>query len=146
VAWRHNDSFSRVASYIGSYTAIGWRRGQPDPKDNLDGGTMYPVMVRKDPKRNLRVWLDDGMEDMEGKDGSWPLQNIQMANSLKMAGYDFYFHFGTGVHSASAMAAGLPEALAWLWRGYDPAKTEEAFTQDPAEKAKPLFRVRIANR
>ena len=92
------------------------------------------------------MWLDDGAEDMEAKDGSWPLQNVQMANSLKMAGYDFRFHFGSGLHSLSSAAASLPQALAWLWRGYDPAKTEETYQQEEAEKALPLFRIRLANR
>ena len=31
-------------------------------------------------------------------------------------------------------------------RGYDPAKTSEAFTQDPVEATKPPFRVAIVNR
>jgi enterochelin esterase-like enzyme len=146
VAWRHTDEFSRVASYIGSYTAIGWRRGQADPKDNLDGGNVYPFLVRKEPRRNIRIWLDDGSEDIEAKDGSWPLQNIQMANSLKMAGYDFHFHFGLGLHSLSSMAAGLPEVLTWLWRDYDPSKTAETYEQETSEKVKPLFRVKIINR
>ncbi len=146
VAWLEGDQFSRVASYIGSFTAIGWKYGQPDPKANIDGGNVYPFKVRKEPRHNLRIWLDDGSEDMEAKDGSWPLQNIQMANSLKMAGYDFRFHFGPGVHSLSSAAASMPEALAWLWRGYDPSKTAETYLQDESEKAKPYFRVRISNR
>jgi len=146
LAWIPENRFSRVASYIGSYTAIGWRRDQADAKDNIDGGNVYPFRVRKEPRRNLRVWLDDGAEDMEAKDGSWPLQNVQMANSLKMAGYDFRFHFGSGLHSLSSAAASLPQALAWLWRGYDPAKTEETYQQEEAEKALPLFRIRLANR
>jgi len=146
VAWLETDHFSRVGSFIGSYTAIGWRRDQPDAKDNLDAGTMLPIKVRKDPRRNIRVWLDDGANDMESKDGSWPLQNIQMANSLKLAGYDFHFHFGVGVHSLSSAASALPAALAWLWRDYDSAKTEQVYVQDEAEKALPLFRVQIINR
>ena len=40
----------------------------------------------------------------------------------------------------------LPESLVWLWRGYDPAKTSQEFTPDPAEKDKPLWRVVSLNR
>jgi len=36
--------------------------------------------------------------------------------------------------------------LTWLWRGYDPAKTEQVYEMDAEEKAKPLFRVKIFNR
>ena len=34
----------------------------------------------------------------------------------------------------------------WLWREYDPSKTEQAYEMDPAEREKPYFRVRIYNR
>ncbi|MEO8025989.1 MAG: alpha/beta hydrolase-fold protein [Bryobacteraceae bacterium] len=146
VAWNPENQFSRIASYIGSYTAIGWQYGKADPKENLDGGNVYPFRVRKEPRKNLRIWLDDGAEDMEVRDGSWPLQNIQMANSLKMAGYDFHFHFGPGLHSLSSAAASLPEALSWLWRDYDAAKSDSVYQQDETERSKPMFRVRLATR
>jgi enterochelin esterase family protein len=40
----------------------------------------------------------------------------------------------------------MPDVLAWLWRDYDPAKTQQTFEQDAREKAKPFFRVRVYNR
>jgi len=40
----------------------------------------------------------------------------------------------------------LPESVAWLRRGYDPAKSAERYQQDEAEKAKPPFRIKVANR
>jgi len=40
----------------------------------------------------------------------------------------------------------MPEALAWLWRDYDPAKTEQTYEMEAAEKSKPLFRVKVYNR
>ena len=36
--------------------------------------------------------------------------------------------------------------MQWLWRDYDPAKTEQIFEMEPSEKAKPVFRVKIYNR
>ncbi len=140
VAWHQPDQFSRVLSRIGSFTSIQWKPGE------LDGGNVYPFKVRKEPKRNIRVWLDDGSEDLENNHGSWPLQNIQLANSLKMRGYDFHFSFGGGTHSTAYGNAELPEVLAWLWRDYDPARTEQTYEQETAERSKPLFRVRIHNR
>ena len=141
VAWQQPNEFSRVLSRIGSFTSIQWR-----PAQNLEGGNVYPFKIRKEPKRNIRVWLDDGANDLENDHGSWPLQNIQMANSLKMKGYDFHFSFGNGTHSTAHGNAELPEALTWLWRDYDPAKNEQVYEMGAAEKTKPLFRVRIANR
>ena len=69
-----------------------------------------------------------------------------MANSLKMRGYDFHFSYGTGTHNHAHNNSEMPEAMAWLWREYDPAKTEQTYEMEPAEKAKPLFRVKIYNR
>jgi enterochelin esterase family protein len=140
VAWQQPDQFSRVLSRIGSYTSIQWRPGE------LEGGNVYPFKVRKEPKRNIRVWLSDGSEDLENNHGSWPLQNIQVANSLKMRGYDYHFRFGNSMHNSAQGNADFPEALAWLWRDYNPSKTEQTYEQDPAEKDKPMYRVRIYNR
>jgi enterochelin esterase family protein len=103
-------------------------------------------MVRKMPKRNIRIWMSDGMDDLENTHGSWPLQNIQLANSLKMREYDFHFRFGIATHDAAQAGIDLPESLAWLWRGYDPAKTSQDFSMDPTEKDKPYYRVTISNR
>jgi hypothetical protein len=43
-------------------------------------------------------------------------------------------------------AAEFPEELVWLWRHYDPAKTEQTHEMKAAEKSKPLLRVSITNR
>ena len=83
---------------------------------------------------------------MENEHGSWPMQNIAMANSLKMMDYDFHFAWGNGTHNRNGGHAELAEEMIWLWRGYDPAKTSETFVPDPAEKDKPMFRVTQLNR
>ncbi|MBI4908779.1 MAG: esterase [Acidobacteria bacterium] len=140
VAWFQPDQFSRVLSRIGSFTSIQWKPGV------IDGGNVYPFKIRKEPKRSIRVWLQDGSNDLENNHGSWPLQNIQMANSLKMTGYDFHLSFGTGTHNGAQASAELPVSLAWLWRDYDAAKTEQKYEQETAEKDKPLFRVVKLNR
>jgi enterochelin esterase-like enzyme len=140
-AWFHTDKFSRVHSTIGSYTSIQWR-----PDQQQDGGNIYPFRVRRDPKKNIRIWMSDGMDDLENNFGSWPAQNLQLANSLKMKGYDFHFRFGEAAHNGSQSGLDLPESLAWLWRDYDPAKTSQTYEQDPAERDKPPFRFKIVNR
>ena len=139
-AWFHPELFSRVLSRIGSFTSIQWHPGV------IEGGNVYPFKIRKEPHRNLRVWLQDGANDHENQFGSWPLQNLQMANSLKMMGYDVHFSFGTGTHTGAQGHAELPLELAWLWRDYDPAKTDQTYTMDETEKQKPMFRVRIVGR
>ena len=139
-AWFHPELFSRVLSRIGSFTSIQWHPGK------IDGGNVYPFKIRKEPKRNIRVWLQDGQNDLENEHGSWPLQNIQMANSLKRMGYDFHLSFGTGTHNVAHGAAELPTELTWLWRDYDTAKTEQTYEMEAVEKTKPMFRVKLIDR
>ncbi len=140
-AWFMPDKFARVHSAVGSFTSIQWRS-----KENADGGNVFPFMVRKDPKRNIRMWMSDGADDLENNHGSWPMQNIQMANSLKFREYDFHFRFGTAAHGGAQAGLDLPESLTWLWRDYDPKKTSQDFKMDPAETDKPFFRVNTLNR
>ncbi len=139
-AWHFPDQFSRVAVQHGTFTAVAFRNGEPE------AGHVYPTLVRRAERKNLRVWLSHGTEDYENEWGSWPTQNLQMANSLKFRGYDFRYTLGNGSHHAAIWAAKLPEALRWLWRDYDPARTHQDFEQDPAEKDKPYFRIRSLNR
>ena len=139
-AWQMPDQFSRVVSRIGSFTSIQWK------PNVLDGGQSYPNKVRKEAKRNIRVWVQDGAGDLENQHGSWPLQNIQMANSLKHQGYDFHFSWGNGTHTRLGGQVEAPAELEWVWRGYDPSKTEQRFEADPGEKDRPFFRVRALNR
>ena len=142
-AWQQPDHFSRVITWIGSFTSIQWHEDPSVP----DGGQDYPEKVLREPHRNLRVWVQDGNNDMENdRYGSWPLANIRMANALKLKGYDFHFSFGTGPHSAREGGAEFPEEMIWLWRGYDTNQTTQTYEQDPAEKPKPPFRVSVTNR
>ncbi len=142
-AWQQPDQFSRVITWIGSFTAMQWREDPNVP----DGGQDYPEKVLREPHRNIRVWIEDGTNDMENSDyGSWPLANLRMANALKLKFYDFRFSFHTGAHKVYDGAAEFPEEMTWLWRDYDPARTSQTYTQDPAEAARPPFRVSIANR
>jgi len=139
-AFRKPEEFSRVLSWIGSYTAL--QRSEAHP----EGGGDYPTLVRREFKRNIRVWLQDGSGDLDIAAGNWPAANIGMANALKFKGYDYHFSFGVGEHHVAHGTAELPEALTWLWRDYDPAKTSQDFLQDPAEKDQPVWRVVQLNR
>ena len=142
-AWQLPDQFSRVISWIGSFTSIQWKEESTLP----DGGQDYPEKILREAKRNLRVWLQDGAEDIEmERYGSWPLANLRMANALKLKGYDFHFAFGKGTHNSGQGAAEFPEEMIWLWRDYDPGKTSQTYEIDPSEKAKPVFRVSVTNR
>ena len=141
-AWQMPEEFSRVQIWVGSFTALQWH----ERPDITEGGQDYPDLVLRGPKRNIRVWTQDGANDLDRGDDSWPLNNLRMANALKLRDYDFHFSFGKGTHNVAQGASEFPESLTWLWRDYDPARTQQTFEQDDAEKAKPVFRVAIVNR
>jgi enterochelin esterase-like enzyme len=141
--WQIPDQFSRAISWIGSFASIQWKEDPANP----DGGQDYPEKVLRESKRNIRVWLQDGAEDQEQfRYGSWPLANIRLANALKSMNYDFHFSFGKGTHNSAHGAAEFPAEMTWLWRDYDPAKTNQSYDPEPGEKSKPPFRVSITNR
>ncbi len=146
-AWQMPGEFSRAITWIGSFVGIQW---EEDPRVT-EGGQDYPNKVLREAKRNIRVWLQDGSHDMENswyerRYGNWTLANINMANALKLAGYDFHFSFSHGTHNSAHGAAEFPAQMIWLWREYDPAKTEQIYEMEAAEKTKPLFVVEIVNR
>jgi len=141
-AWQMPDQFSRVISWIGSFASIQWKEDPAVP----DGGQDYPDKVLREPKRNIRVWLQDGNEDLDLRYGNWPLANLRMANALKSREYDFHFSFGKGSHNSAHGAAEFPAEMIWLWRDYDPAKTSQTYELEPSEKSKPIFRVTVTNR
>ena len=140
-AWYFPEQFSRVLSHIGSYSALQWQ-----PEQHREGGYIVSHRVRREARKNLRVWLSDGSDDIENQAGSWPLNNIELANALKLKGYDFHFRFGDGSHAIAQGAMDLPESLVWLWRGYRAAQSAQTYEMEETERVKPLFRVRIANR
>ena len=142
-AWQMPDQFSRVISWIGSFTSIQWKEDPAVP----DGGQDYPEKVLRESRRDLRVWLQDGSEDLEWERyGSWPLANLRLANALKLKDYDFHLSFGKGTHNSGHGAAEFPEEMVWLWRDYDSAKTAQTYAIEPSEKSKPRFSVSITSR
>lgn len=109
VAWNRPDSFRKVLSHIGSFV-------------NIRGGHAYAPMIRKTDKKPLRVFIQDGENDLDNEHGNWPLANQQMAKSLAFKGYDYKFVFGTEAHNGKHGGAIFPDSLRWLWRGWDEQK------------------------
>jgi enterochelin esterase family protein len=107
VAWERPDKFRKVMSFIGSFT-------------NIRGGYAYPALIRKSKSapKPLRVFLQDGSNDLSNLHGSWPLGNQDMAAALKFAGYDHQLVMGDGGHSGKHGGAILPDTLRWLWRDW----------------------------
>jgi enterochelin esterase family protein len=103
VAWERPDQFRKVLSTIGSFT-------------NIRGGHNYPALIRKTERKPIRVFLQDGSNDLNNLHGDWPLANQAMASALRFMGYDHRFVLGDGSHNSRHGGAILPDALRWLWR------------------------------
>ncbi len=102
-AWERPNEFGKVLSHVGSFT-------------NIRGGYIYPSLIRKTEKKPIRVFLQDGSNDLDNLHGNWPLANQEMAAALKFAGYDYKLEYGVGGHSGIHGGAILPDSLRWLWR------------------------------
>ncbi len=126
VAWHRPDQFRNVISMIGSYTSIGYRparAGEP----MVPGGDLYPTLIRKSPVKPLKVFLQDGSNDLDNEHGNWFLANQQMlaalsyantaADAQKSAGprYEVNHVWGDGAHSDAHGGAIMPDALRWIW-------------------------------
>jgi enterochelin esterase-like enzyme len=103
VAWERPDAFRKVLSHIGSFA-------------DIRGGHNYPSFIRQHAIRPIRVFLQDGENDLNNDWGDWWLSNLQMASALKYRGYDYKFVGGTGAHNGEHGGAILPDSLRWLWR------------------------------
>ncbi|HYG18542.1 MAG TPA: alpha/beta hydrolase-fold protein [Ohtaekwangia sp.] len=102
-AWHRPDYFHKVLSHIGSFT-------------NIRGGDAYPSLIRGSTRKDIRVFLQDGADDLDNQYGNWYLANLQMEDALKYKGYDHKFVGGTEGHNGKHGGAILPESLKWLWR------------------------------
>ncbi len=103
VAWERPDQFGKVLSHIGSYT-------------NIRGGWAYPGLVRKTHKspKPIKVYLQEGKDDLSNLHGNWPLGNQDLAAALQFAGYKYKFVMTDGGHSGKWAGEVFPEALKWL--------------------------------
>lgn len=98
-AFTRPDGFHRVLSFIGGFT-------------NLRGDHIYPSLVRKMETRPLRVFLQDGLEDIN------VYSNYELGAALRDAAYDYKLLIGSEGHNSKHGSAILPDALRWLWRDY----------------------------
>lgn len=101
-AWLRPDFFHKVLSHIGSFT-------------NIRGGDSYPSLIRSTPKKNIKVFLQDGTNDLDNIFGNWWLANLQMEAALKFKGYENKLVSGNGGHNGKHGGSILPESLKWLW-------------------------------
>ncbi len=108
--WEHPESFSTVISAVGSFDDIAHGASL------REGGHNYPFIIRLSDKKPIRVFLQDGENDLDNQFGNWFISAQQMAAALKFKGYDYQWRPGQGFHSTDHMRSIFDQALVW-WNG-----------------------------
>jgi gluconolactonase len=110
-AWERPDAFRRVFSSIGTYVG-------------LRGGNVYPTLIRKYEPKPIRVFLQDGSNDLNIYGGDWWMANQEMERAFRFAGYEVNHVWGDGGHSGQHATQIFPDAMRWLWKDWPaPVKT-----------------------
>ncbi|MCU0341714.1 MAG: SMP-30/gluconolactonase/LRE family protein, partial [Spirosomaceae bacterium] len=104
-AWERPDAFTRVFSAIGTYVG-------------LRGADRYPTLIRKHEPKPIRVFLQDGTNDLNIYAGDWWKANEMMERALAFAGYELHHVWGEGAHNGQHGTAVFPQAMRWLWKDY----------------------------
>jgi gluconolactonase len=104
-AWERPDAFRRVFSSIGTYVG-------------LRGGNVYPTLIRKFEPKPIRIFLEDGSNDLNIYGGDWWMANQEMERALKFAGYEVNHVWSDGGHNTKHAAKIFPEAMKWLWKDW----------------------------
>jgi enterochelin esterase family protein len=102
-AWERPDAFGKIVSHCGSFA-------------DMNGGYVYPKLIRQTEAKPLRVFLQSGARDLDIFAGSWPLGNQDVAAALAYREYDHQFVYGEGGHTLKHAASIFPDTLRWLWR------------------------------
>ncbi len=134
VAWQRPDQFHKVLSIVGSFT-------------NIRGGHAYADIVRESEKKPIRVFFQDGRNDLRGErrrggeydeTRDWFLQNVRLVEAMTEKGYDVNFCWGIGLHGSKQGGAMLPEMMRWLWR-------DHGVSTDPTDMVERSFNVPVSD-
>ncbi|HRI22562.1 MAG TPA: SMP-30/gluconolactonase/LRE family protein, partial [Panacibacter sp.] len=104
-AWEKPNEFTRVFSAIGTY--IGLR-----------GAERYPTLIRKYEPKPIRIFLQDGSNDLNIYAGDWWKANETMERALTFSGYEVNHVWGEGQHNGKHAASIFPDAMRWLWKDW----------------------------
>jgi gluconolactonase len=104
-AWERPNEFSRVFSAIGTYVG-------------LRGAERYPTLVRKYETKPIRVFLQDGSNDLNIYGGDWWKANETLERALTFAGYAVKHVWGEDGHNGNQGTSIFPDAMRWLWKDW----------------------------
>src|SRR6267143_3223258 len=104
-AWERPAAFSRVFSAIGTYV-------------DLRGGMRYSALIRKYEPKRIRIFMQDGSNDLNIYGGDWWMANQAMERALTFAGYEVQHVWGDGGHNGKQSTMIFPDAMRWLWKDW----------------------------
>ena len=108
VAWERPAEFSKVFSAIGTYVG-------------LRGADRYPTLIRKYEPRPIKIFLQDGANDLNIYAGDWWMANQTMERAFVFSGYTVQHVWGEGQHNGKQGGAVFPAAMRWLWKDWPQA-------------------------
>ena len=108
-AWHHPHRFGRVFSGVGTFVA-------------MRGGNDLQAIVRKSEPRPLRIFLQDGTNDVWNPlFGHWYEGNRMLATALDFAGYDARYDWSDCYHGVKRANEIFPEVMEWMWQDWPEA-------------------------
>jgi enterochelin esterase-like enzyme len=127
MAWYHPELYHRVLTYSGTYVNQQWPPSAMTPHGAWE---FHEHLIPDNPPRPLRIWLEVGDRDnfnpnaLRDNMHDWVVANENMAKALAARGYHYQFVFArnAGHTDRNVKQQTLPEALEWLWHGYEPVK------------------------
>jgi len=93
----------------------------------VPGGDLYPTLIRRAQPKPIKIFLQDGSNDLDNLFGNWFLANQQMLAAFGFANrtaerrwpdgprYQVNHVWTDGRHSDQHGGALLPDMLRWLW-------------------------------
>lgn len=126
MAWYHPELYHRVLTYSGTFVNQQW---PPNPDTPHGAWEFHEHLIPNSPAKPIRIWMEVGDRDLYNPnvmhDGmhDWVVANERMAKVLAARGYHYQFVFArnAGHVDRRVKQQTLPEALEWLWQGYQPA-------------------------
>jgi sugar lactone lactonase YvrE/enterochelin esterase-like enzyme len=104
-AWEKPNEFSRVFSAIGTYVG-------------LRGGDRYTTLIRKTEPKPIRIFLQDGSNDLNIYAGDWWKANETMERALAFSGYELNHAWGEDGHNGKQGTSIFPDVMRWLWKDW----------------------------
>jgi iron(III)-enterobactin esterase len=123
MAWYHPELYHRVLTYSGTYVNQQWPHSDETPHGAWE---FHEHLIPNTAAKPIRLWMEVGDRDNYNPNGmrdgmhDWVLANERMAQVLAGKGYHYQFVFSrnAGHVDRATKQQTFPEALEWLWQGY----------------------------